>query len=68
MNEPSLGVKEILLNKTRLHLLRLEPRGGRDEPGSSQIDRLASAVMTERSAFEYREVVGSAMGVSTCES
>ena len=65
MNAPSLGVKEILLNKARLHLLRLEP-GGRDEPGSSQIDRLASAVMTERSAFEHREVVGSAMGVSTC--
>jgi hypothetical protein len=65
LNAPSLGVKEILLNKARLHLLSLEP-GARDDRGSSQIDRLASAVMTERSAFEYREVVGSAMGVSTC--
>ena len=33
MNAPSLGVKEILFNKARPHLLSLEPRGGRGEPG-----------------------------------
>src|SRR5260370_16211568 len=49
--------------KARLDLPRLKPKGERDEPGRrNPIDRRRPLV-SERSALEYREMAGSAVGV-----